>query len=130
MTDYTEPNIKSKGSLEPRRAVIPMDEETFERITAAKAKEKGLERIQLLDEDSSIPDAAPKDEGKGKKDSTVQRKPSVKKSKKAEPTATEGKSVGRRTPKHEFRIIKSEDDNKRSSFVMTILLPDEVGICR
>lgn len=105
-----------------------MDEETFERITAAKAKEKGLERIQLLDDDSSVPDVAAKDEGKGKKESTVQRKPSVKKLKKAEPTATEEKSPSRRTPKHEFRIIKSEDDGKRSSFVMTISLPDEVSI--
>lgn len=130
MLDYTEPNIKSKGPLEPRRAVIPMDEETFERITAAKAKEKGLERIQLLDEDSSIPDAAAKDEGKVQKDSTVQRKPSVKKSKKAEPAPAEEKSTTRRTPKHEFRIIKSEDDGKRSSFVMTISLPDEVSTAR
>lgn len=105
-----------------------MDEETFERITATKAKEKGLERIQLLDEDTSTPNAASKDDGKSKSvDTAVQRKSSVKKSKKAKPASSSESATPIRTPKHEFRIIKSEVGGKRNSFVMTISLPEEVG---
>lgn len=104
-----------------------MDEETFERITATKAKEKGSERIQLLDE-SSVPDTAGNEEGKARQDNTVQRKTSVKKSKKPAAAVSGEKTTAIRAPKHEFRIVKSEKDGKRSSFVMTISLPEEVSI--
>jgi hypothetical protein len=105
-----------------------MDEETFERITAIKAKEKGSERIQLLEGSSSVPDTTGNDEGKAKKDDTVQRKASVKKAKKTAAAVSEEKTTATRMPKHEFRIVKSEKDGKRSSFVMTISLPEEVSV--
>lgn len=103
-----------------------MDEETFERITAAKAKEKGSERIQLLDEAPKAPETVGGDDGEVKQDSTVQRKSSIKRSKKAAPAPSEETITAIRTPKHEFHIVKSENDGKRSSFVMTISLPEEV----
>jgi hypothetical protein len=126
LEDYTEPNIKCKGTLEPRKAVIPMDEETFERIMAAKAKEKGLERIQLLDDDALPATTTGKDEAGSKAESAKTTKSTPKKT-----AATESevpvKQDTIRTPKHEFQIIQAADKTSRSSFTMTIALPDEVS---
>ncbi|KAJ9098952.1 hypothetical protein QFC19_006176 [Naganishia cerealis] len=137
--NYTEPNIKCKGTLEPRTAVIPMDAETFERITAAKAKEKGIERIQLLeDEDvTGTTTAAPapmsdagsvgkskvkgESKGKGRTEGPVDAGKPVDESAAATPKRS-GKPV---TPKHEFEVISSTGKDARNRFIMTISLPDE-----
>ncbi|KAJ9113185.1 hypothetical protein QFC22_006024 [Naganishia vaughanmartiniae] len=126
--NYTEPNIKSKGILSPRTAVIPMDAETFERITAAKAKEKGSERIQLLDEDevallttSSTGDAREeKPKGKGKKGMT---EGTVEGGRVA--TAAPERSGKPVTPKHEFEVLAPMGTGTRKRFIMTISLPEE-----
>ncbi|KAJ9104622.1 hypothetical protein QFC21_002120 [Naganishia friedmannii] len=123
--NYTEPNIKSKGVLLPRTAVIPMDAETFERITAAKAKEKGSERIQLL-EDEVVPPVSTGDiheeesEGKGKKGKTEGTGDSGKAMSSIPDHA--GKPVA---PKHEFEVLNSTGTDARKRFIMTISLPDE-----
>jgi hypothetical protein len=127
LEDYTEPNIKCKGTLEPRKAVIPMDEETFERIMAAKAKEKGLERIQLLDDDALPARTTGKDEAGSKAEIAKTTKSSPKKTAAAESGAPVKQDSTIRTPKHEFQIIQATDKTSRSSFTMTIALPDEVS---
>lgn len=112
-----------------------MDAETFERITAAKAKEKGSERIKLLNEDEVVAPASAtgdgvredKSKGKGKKgkmEGIVDDGQSV-----SAVPARIGKPI---TPKHEFEVLNSLEMDGRKRFIMVISLPDEVsaGTCR
>jgi hypothetical protein len=107
--------------------VIPMDEETFERIMAAKAKEKGLERIQLLDDDALPATTSGKDEAGSKAEAAKTTKSTPKKTAAVESGAPVKQDSTIRTPKHEFQIIQATDKTSRSSFTMTIALPDEVS---
>lgn len=107
--------------------MIPMDEETFERIMAAKAKEKGLERIQLLDDDAFPAKTTGTDEAGLKAETAGTTIATPKKSAIAAPEAPAKQDTAIRTPKHEFEIIQRTDKTSRSGFIMTIALPDEVS---
>lgn len=104
-----------------------MDEETFERITAAKAKEKGLERIQLLEDDEVPAKTTEKDVAGAMAGTTIPPKTTPEKSANTKPEAPK-QDVPVRTPKHEFQIIPAPDKIPRNAFVMTIALPEEVSI--
>lgn len=110
-----------------------MDAETFERITAAKAKEKGSERIQLLDEDAVVP---PPTSISG--DTREEKSNRKGKNRKTDGLVDDGKLVSMMldrvdkplTPKHEFEVLSSTETDVRKRFIMTISLPDEASTVR
>lgn len=104
-----------------------MDEETFERITAAKAKERGLERIQLLEDDEVPTKTTEKDVAGAMAGTTIPPRTTPKKLANTTPEAPK-QDIPIRTPKHEFQIIPAPDKISRNAFVMTIALPEEVSI--
>ena len=107
--------------------MIPMDEETFERITAAKAKEKGLERIKLLDDDEAPTKATAKEVAGPTARTTIPPKSISQKLATTEPVAMKQEAMVR-SPKHEFEIIPAQDKSSRDAFVMIIALPEEVSV--
>jgi hypothetical protein len=106
-SDYSEPNIKVKGDLPPRRAVLPVYEATG----------SGNPKIVEVEEAA----------GSSKPVPSNPRTTQTVSGQQLSDIAKNRRGKEKLKPKHAFDVVESSTEGAKQGFIMTIQLPEEVS---